>query len=60
MLKVAVTRAPPPSVAYVVARFSFPPILQLSAGKSHTSQMPNPFLLARNLVSANSGETRSG
>ena len=32
------------SVAYVVARFSFPPILQLSAGKSHTSQMPKPVL----------------
>ena len=32
------------SVAYVVARFSFPPILQLSAGKSRTSQMPKPVL----------------
>src|ERR1700756_2991121 len=32
------------SVAYVVARFSCPPILQLSAGKSHTSQMPKPVL----------------
>jgi hypothetical protein len=24
--------------------FGFPPILQLSAGKSHTSQMPKPVL----------------
>jgi hypothetical protein len=34
----------PSKLCRLVARFSFPRILQLSAGKSHTSQMPKPVL----------------